>query len=74
MSGDIVQVKVTGANNYDLVGELVKGSAKMNLPNKITTVRVLMIPLYLIFMLNPNISYGRYIAGAIFTLAAITVP
>ncbi|WP_276929308.1 30S ribosomal protein S12 methylthiotransferase RimO [Herbinix luporum] len=28
MSGDIVQVKVTGANNYDLVGELVKGSAK----------------------------------------------
>ena len=31
-----------------------------------------MIPLYLIFMLNPNISYGRYIAGAIFTLAAIT--
>lgn len=27
ISGDIVQVKVTGANNYDLIGELVKGSA-----------------------------------------------
>lgn len=27
MSGDIVQAKVTGANNYDLIGEIVKGSA-----------------------------------------------
>lgn len=44
----------------------------MNLPNKITCVRVSMIPLYLIFMLIERIPYGRYIAGAIFTLAAIT--
>lgn len=44
----------------------------MNLPNKITTVRVFMIPLYLIFMLVAQIPYGRYIAGVIFTLAAIT--
>lgn len=28
MSGDIVQAKVTGANNYDLIGEIVEGSAK----------------------------------------------
>jgi ribosomal protein S12 methylthiotransferase len=27
MSGDIIQAKVTGANNYDLIGEIVKGSA-----------------------------------------------
>ncbi|TAH72158.1 MAG: CDP-diacylglycerol--glycerol-3-phosphate 3-phosphatidyltransferase [Anaerolineaceae bacterium] len=44
----------------------------MNLPNKITTARVLMIPLYLVFMLVEQIPYGRYIAGVIFTLAAIT--
>lgn len=44
----------------------------MNLPNKITSARVLMIPIYLIFMLVPGIAYGRYIAGVIFTLAAIT--
>lgn len=28
MSGDIIQARVTGANNYDLIGEIVKGSAK----------------------------------------------
>lgn len=28
MSGEIIKVKVTGANNYDLIGEIVKGSAK----------------------------------------------
>lgn len=44
----------------------------MNLPNKLTTIRVLMIPLYLVFMLIPQIPYGRYIAGVIFVLAAIT--
>lgn len=44
----------------------------MNLPNKITTVRVFMIPIYLIFMLVEQIPYGKYIAGIIFTLAAIT--
>ncbi len=44
----------------------------MNLPNKITTIRVFMIPIYLIFMLVEQIPYGRYIAGVIFTLAAIT--
>jgi len=44
----------------------------MNLPNKLTIIRVLMIPLYLIFMLLPQIPYGKYVAGIIFTLAAIT--
>ncbi|HHT87839.1 MAG TPA: 30S ribosomal protein S12 methylthiotransferase RimO [Clostridiales bacterium] len=28
MSGDIIQAKVTGANHYDLIGEIVEGSAK----------------------------------------------
>lgn len=31
-----------------------------------------MIPIYLVFMLIEQIPYGRYIAGVIFTLAAIT--
>ncbi len=44
----------------------------MNLPNKITIVRVCMIPVFLIFMLIPEIPYGRYIAAAIFVLAALT--
>ncbi len=44
----------------------------MNLPNRITIIRILMIPLYLVFILVPGIPYGRYIAGVIFTLAAIT--
>lgn len=44
----------------------------MNLPNKITTIRVFMIPIYLVFMLVEQIPYGRYIAGVIFTIAAIT--
>ncbi len=44
----------------------------MNLPNKITIFRVLMIPVFLIFMLVPDIPYGRYIAAAIFIIAALS--
>jgi len=44
----------------------------MNLPNKLTIIRVLMIPLYLVFMLLPQIPFGKYIAGIIFTVAAVT--
>ena len=44
----------------------------MNLPNKITIFRVCMIPIFLIFMLIPEITYGRYIAAGIFILAALT--
>ncbi|MDF2539334.1 MAG: putative rane protein [Herbinix sp.] len=44
----------------------------MNLPNKITIFRVLMIPVFLIFMLIPDIPYGKYIAAAIFIIAALS--
>ena len=44
----------------------------MNLPNRITIIRVFMIPLYLVFMLIPQIPYGRYIAGVVFVIAALT--
>lgn len=44
----------------------------MNLPNKITIFRVCMIPVFLIFMLVPNIPYGNYIAVAVFAIACLS--
>jgi CDP-diacylglycerol--glycerol-3-phosphate 3-phosphatidyltransferase len=44
----------------------------MNLPNKITLFRVFMIPIFLVFMLIPDMQYGRYIAAAIFIIAALS--
>lgn len=44
----------------------------MNLPNKITILRVFMIPVFLIFFLVPNIPYGNLIAAIIFITASLT--
>ena len=44
----------------------------MNLPNKITLFRVAMIPVFLVFMLIPDIPYGKYIAAAVFIIAAVS--
>ncbi len=44
----------------------------MNLPNKITLLRVCMIPVFLVFMLNEGIMYHNYIAAAIFIVAALS--
>lgn len=44
----------------------------MNTPNKLTLLRVLLVPVFMIFMLTESISYARYIAAALFVLAFCT--
>lgn len=45
----------------------------MNLPNKLTVLRVVMIPFFVYFLLYPGFeSYGNYIAAAIFIVASLT--
>lgn len=44
----------------------------MNLPNKITMLRIILIPFFVAFMLLPGIPYGPYIAAGIFIVASLT--
>ncbi len=44
----------------------------MNLPNKITLFRVVMIPVFLVLLLVPGISYGNYFAAAVFIIACLS--
>ena len=45
----------------------------MNLPNKLTILRVILIPFFVFFMLAPCFEgYGNYIAVAIFIIASFT--
>lgn len=44
----------------------------MNIANTITSIRILLIPIFMFFLLNYNISYSKLIAAAIFIIAAIT--
>ncbi|TCO79884.1 CDP-diacylglycerol--glycerol-3-phosphate 3-phosphatidyltransferase [Marinisporobacter balticus] len=43
----------------------------MNLANKLTLARIILVPIFMIVLLN-KIPYGMYIAAIIFTIAAIT--
>ena len=45
---------------------------KMNLPNKLTILRVIFIPFFVFFLLVPVVPYGNYIAVAIFIIASLT--
>ncbi|MBD5556612.1 MAG: CDP-diacylglycerol--glycerol-3-phosphate 3-phosphatidyltransferase [Roseburia sp.] len=45
----------------------------MNLPNKLTVMRVVLIPFFVFFLLAPYFEgYGNYIATAIFVVASLT--
>ncbi|MCR5201994.1 MAG: CDP-diacylglycerol--glycerol-3-phosphate 3-phosphatidyltransferase [Lachnospiraceae bacterium] len=44
----------------------------MNLPNKLTMLRVIMIPFFVFFMLFDKINYHNYIAAGIFIVASLT--
>lgn len=45
----------------------------MNLPNKLTLFRVILIPFFVFFLLAPYfLGYGNYVATAIFIIASIT--
>lgn len=44
----------------------------MNLPNKLTMLRVCMIPFFIFFLLDTKIPHGNYIACGIFILASLT--
>lgn len=44
----------------------------MNLPNKLTILRIIMIPFFLFFLLCDFGSWGRYAATAIFCVASLT--
>lgn len=44
----------------------------MNLANKLTTFRVLCIPIFVIFMLIESIPYNYYLAALVFIIASIT--
>lgn len=44
----------------------------MNLPNKLTMLRVIMIPFFIVFLLIPVTPYDKWIALAIFIVASLT--
>ena len=44
----------------------------MNLPNKLTTFRVILIPFFLVALMVPGIPAGKWIAVAIFIVASLT--
>ena len=44
----------------------------MNLPNKLTTLRVLMIPFFVVFLLGNFSAWSKWMALAIFVIASLT--
>lgn len=44
----------------------------MNLPNRLTILRIILIPFFVFFMLYEGIPYGNWIALSIFAIASLT--
>lgn len=44
----------------------------MNVPNRLTILRVVMIPLFVVAMLCPDFPYSDYVAGGLFIAACVT--
>ena len=44
----------------------------MNLPNKLTVARIIMVPFFVVFLVNVTITHHFLIAGLIFALASFT--
>lgn len=44
----------------------------MNLANKLTIIRIFLVPIFLVFIAVKDIPYGKVLATAIFILAALT--
>lgn len=51
---------------------MIQGGNKMNLPNKLTILRVIMIPFFIVFLLVPITPYDKWIALTIFIIASLT--
>ncbi len=45
---------------------------QMNLPNKLTILRILLVPFFVFFMLMPSIPGSKWIALALFIVASLT--
>lgn len=44
----------------------------MNVPNRLTILRVIIIPLFVVVMLCPEFPYSDYVAGGLFIAACVT--
>ena len=44
----------------------------MNLANKLTVLRVILVPVFMVFIAGENIPYGSFIATGIFIIASLT--
>ncbi len=44
----------------------------MNLPNKLTVLRVCLVPVFLVFLMVPDIPFGKWIALFVFIAASVT--
>ena len=44
----------------------------MNTPNKLTLLRIVLVPFFVLFLLLPQIPHHYLLAGIVFAIAAVT--